>query len=130
MDSSVIDSLAATQDSSVIDSLADTAAPDTGTETHSGAWRIMLLGDSITGSTCYPQDLHYNFTKNGRNIFTYVGNVTVNQGGCSAGAPASVMTEGRGGYKVTYLVDNSHAGANQGTSTSCNRGPPQSPMLS
>ncbi len=26
-----------------------------GSPAHAGAWRIMPLGDSITGNTCYPQ---------------------------------------------------------------------------
>jgi lysophospholipase L1-like esterase len=63
----------------------------------------MLLGDSTTGSTCYPQLLSKQLIDGGHTNFQLVGTVTNNQ---SCGA-VSVKTEGHGGYGVTYLPSSS-----------------------
>jgi hypothetical protein len=73
--------------------------------THIGAWKVMPLGDSVTGSTCYPQLLSKTLIAGGHTNFQFVGTVTNSQG-CGTGAP-SVKTEGHGGYGVTYLPANS-----------------------
>ncbi|MDP8999620.1 MAG: SGNH/GDSL hydrolase family protein [Myxococcota bacterium] len=66
-------------------------------------WRIMPLGDSITGSMCPPQLLSQQLKANGRTNFIFVGSNLNNQS--CYGAP-NVQTEGHGGYLVTDLVGN------------------------
>ncbi|HET9955873.1 MAG TPA: SGNH/GDSL hydrolase family protein [Polyangiaceae bacterium] len=68
---------------------------------HSGVWRIMPLGDSITQSTCYPQLLSQKLRSDGHTNFEFLGSTTNNQS-CS-GAP-NVKTEGHGGYLVTCVT--------------------------
>jgi hypothetical protein len=65
----------------------------------------MMLGDSITGSTCYPQVLSAQLIAGKHTNFQFVGTVTNNQS-CGANTP-SVKTEGHGGYGVTYLPSTS-----------------------
>src|SRR5581483_10846924 len=79
----------------------------TGGSTHSGPWRIMPLGDSITGF-CYPQNLSGELTAGGftSSRFEFVGTVTNNQGNCLAPAAATVASEGHGCYFVTRLENN------------------------
>jgi len=77
---------------------------------HTGVWRIMALGDSITQSTCYPQLLSKKLEDAGHTNFELIGSSTNNQS-CS-GAP-NVQTEGHGGYILTCLTGD--AG-----STNCN----------
>lgn len=68
----------------------------------------MPLGDSITGTTCYPQLLSKDLIAGGHTNFSFVGTVTNNQS-CGSNAP-NVKTEGHGGYLVTDLVGSgSHA---------------------
>ncbi len=68
----------------------------------------MPLGDSITGTTCYPQLLSKELIEGGHTNFAFVGTVTNNQS-CGSNAP-SVKSEGHGGYLVTDLVGSgSHA---------------------
>jgi lysophospholipase L1-like esterase len=74
----------------------------------------MPLGDSITGTTCYPQLLSQQFKTNNHTNFQFVGTVTNNQS-CS-GAP-NVVSEGHGGYFVTYLLTNSPPASGKGTLT-------------
>jgi hypothetical protein len=76
----------------------------TASNIHTGPWKIMPLGDSITGTTCYPQLLSKELIDNGRTNFAFVGTNT-NVQSCN-GAP-TVQTEGHGGYDVTYLTTNS-----------------------
>jgi len=64
-------------------------------------YRIMAFGDSITGTTCYPQLLSQDLLADGRTNFEFVGTVLNNQS-CD-GAPF-VQTEGHGGYQITNLV--------------------------
>jgi lysophospholipase L1-like esterase len=64
-----------------------------------GVWKVMPLGDSVTGSSCYPQLLAKELIAGGHTNFELVGSVTNN---CGNGAP-SVKSEGHGGYGVTYL---------------------------
>ena len=64
-------------------------------------YRIMAFGDSITGTTCYPQLLSQDLLADGRTKFEFVGTVLNNQS-CD-GAPF-VQTEGHGGYQITNLV--------------------------
>jgi acyl-CoA thioesterase-1 len=68
---------------------------------HAGVWRIMPLGDSITGTSCPPQLLSKQLRDNGHTNFIFVGGNLNNQA-CN-GAP-NVQTEGHGGYLVTDLV--------------------------
>lgn len=61
----------------------------------------MPLGDSITASTCYPQLISKGLIAAGRTHFQFVGTVENNQA-CGA---TQVLTEGHGGYGVTYLPE-------------------------
>ncbi len=76
-----------------------------GGSTHTGVWKVMMLGNSITGSTCYPQILSAQLIAGKHTNFQFVGTVTNNQS-CGANTP-SVKTEGHGGYGVTYLPSTS-----------------------
>ena len=89
----------------------DAAGP--GGSTHSGKWQIMPLGDSITGTTCYPKLLSKELIDKGRTSFDFVGTVLNNQS-CGAGV-ANVQTEGHGGYLVTYLTSDAQASQNKGS---------------
>jgi lysophospholipase L1-like esterase len=81
-----------------------------GGTTHTGVWKVMPLGDSVTESTCYPQ-LTYQMLMSGHHTnFQFVGTETSNQS-CGSGAPGSVKDEGHAGYGVTYLPQNSTRGA-------------------
>jgi hypothetical protein len=72
---------------------------------HTGAWQIMPLGDSITGTTCFPKLLAKELIDKGHTNFTFVGTVLNNQD-CGTGV-ANVQTEGHGGFLVTYLTTDS-----------------------
>jgi hypothetical protein len=76
-----------------------------GGSTHTGVWKVMMLGNSVTGSTCYPQVLSSQLIAGKHTNFQFVGTVTNNQS-CGANTP-SVKTEGHGGYGVTYLPSTS-----------------------
>jgi lysophospholipase L1-like esterase len=69
----------------------------------------MLLGDSITDSTCYPQLLSSQLMAAKHTNFQFVGLRNNNQS-CGANTP-NVKDEGHGGYGVTYLPANSGRGA-------------------
>jgi lysophospholipase L1-like esterase len=73
----------------------------------------MPLGDSITGSTCYPQLLSKELIANGHSKFTFIG-TNLNNQSCGTNAP-SLMTEGHGGYDVTYLTTNTPPQSGHGT---------------
>jgi lysophospholipase L1-like esterase len=94
---------------------SDAAQTDGGADAHklTGTVHIMPLGDSITGSTCYPQLLSKELIAKGHTNFTFVG-TNLNNQGCGGGAP-SVQTEGHGGYLVTYLTTNSPPQTGKGT---------------
>jgi GDSL-like Lipase/Acylhydrolase family len=79
---------------------------DAGTTTHTGVWKVMPFGDSVTGSTCYPQMLSKDLIAAGHTNFQFVGTVTNNRGDCGTGTP-TVRTEGHGGYGVTFLPSTS-----------------------
>jgi lysophospholipase L1-like esterase len=79
-----------------------------GGSSHTGVWKVMPFGDSITGSTCYPQVLSAQLIAGKHTNFQFVGTVTNNQS-CGANTP-SVKTEGHGGYGVTYLPSTSTRG--------------------
>jgi lysophospholipase L1-like esterase len=96
-----------------------------GSSSHTGTWRIMPLGDSITGSTCYPQLLSKALISSGHTKFNFIGSNLNNQS-CGAGAP-SLMTEGHGGYDVTYLVSNSPPQPGHGTLAELQRWAAQKP---
>jgi lysophospholipase L1-like esterase len=81
-----------------------------GGATHTGAWKVMMLGDSVTESTCYPQITDETLLAGNHTNFELVGSETSNQS-CGSGAPASVKDEGHAGYGVTYLVQNTTRGA-------------------
>jgi lysophospholipase L1-like esterase len=72
----------------------------------------MPLGDSITGTTCYPQLLSAELIAKGHRNFTFVGTNLNNQ---VCGTAPSLMTEGHGGYFVTYLLTNSPPQTGKGT---------------
>lgn len=84
-----------------------------GLSPHTGTWHIMPFGDSITGSTCYPQLLSKELISKGHTNFNFIG-MNLNNQSCGTGAP-SLMTEGHGGYDVTYLVTNSPPQSGHGT---------------
>ena len=84
-----------------------------GSSSHTGTWHIMPLGDSITGSTCYPQLLSKELISKGHTNFNFIG-LNLNNQSCGSGAP-SLMTEGHGGYDVTYLVTNNPPQPGHGT---------------
>ena len=92
-------------------------ATGAGGSTHAGQWKVMMLGDSITGSTCYPQILSAQLITGKHTNFQFVGTVTNNQS-CGANAP-SVKTEGHGGYGVTYLPSTSTRGKCDKQSQGC-----------
>jgi lysophospholipase L1-like esterase len=71
---------------------------------HAGKWQIMPLGDSITGTTCYPKLLAQKLVESGHADFTFIGTVLNNQSCWSA---PNVQTEGHGYYYVTYLTTDS-----------------------
>ena len=89
------------------------AAGGGGSSSHTGTWHIMPLGDSITGSTCYPQLLSKELISKGHTNFNFIG-LNLNNQSCGSGAP-SLMTEGHGGYDVTYLVTNNPPQSGHGT---------------
>jgi lysophospholipase L1-like esterase len=70
----------------------------------------MMLGDSVTGTTCYPQLTSAQLRGGNHSNFQFVGTVTTNQS-CGSAAPTSVKDEGHAGYGVTYLAPNSTRGA-------------------
>jgi lysophospholipase L1-like esterase len=74
----------------------------TGGTNHNGKWVVMPVGDSITGTTCYPQLLSKNLIAAGHTNFELVGSVLNNQA-CEA---SHVQTEGHGGWLVTSLLPN------------------------
>jgi hypothetical protein len=76
---------------------------------HAGAWKVMMLGDSITAATCYPQLVSKNFVSGGHTNFQFIG-TQMNQQSCSA---TEVREEGHSGYGVTYLPENSKRAACQ-----------------
>jgi lysophospholipase L1-like esterase len=76
---------------------------------HTGPWRVMMLGDSVTESTCYPQLTYAQLMAGNHSNFQFVGMETTNQS-CGGGAPVSVKDEGHAGYGVTYLPQNSTRG--------------------
>ncbi|HTQ04986.1 MAG TPA: GDSL-type esterase/lipase family protein [Polyangiaceae bacterium] len=82
------------------------AGGQAGAGTHQGSWRIMPLGDSITGTTCYPQLLAQKLKDAGHTNFSFVG-TNLNDQSCTDGtimnAP-NVMTEGHGGYILSCLT--------------------------
>jgi len=86
---------------------------------HTGPWHIMPLGDSITGSTCYPQLLSKELISKGHTNFSFIG-TNLNNQSCGANAP-NLMTEGHGGYDVTYLETNSPPQSGHGTLTELQR---------
>ena len=91
---------------------ADTSVSSSGGSSHTGKWQVMLLGDSITAGTCYPQLTSKALISAGHSNFQFIGTQT-NADACN-GAP-NVKGEGHGGYLVTYLTDNTHAADQRGT---------------
>jgi hypothetical protein len=79
--------------------------PGSGGSTHTGVWNVMMLGDSVTQSTCYPQLTYQQLQAANHTNFQFVGTQTTNQS--CGGQPTSVKDEGHGGYGVTYLPMNS-----------------------
>ncbi len=85
---------------------AGTGGGGTGGSSHTGTWNIMPLGDSITGTTCYPQLLSQKLKNAGKTTFAFVGTVTNNQS-CTDGAitnAPNVKSEGHGGYLATCIT--------------------------
>lgn len=73
---------------------------------HSGRYTVMMLGDSITAATCYPELVSKGFIASGHENFQFVGS-QVSREACDA---TSVKEEGHSGYGVTYLPMNSGRG--------------------
>jgi lysophospholipase L1-like esterase len=73
-----------------------------GGSTHTGPWKIMMLGDSITATTCYPQLLSKNLISAGHTNFQLIGSFLNNQ---SCGA-TNVLTEGHSGELVVTDTNN------------------------
>jgi lysophospholipase L1-like esterase len=74
--------------------------------THTGVWNIMPLGDSITGTTCYPQLLSAKLKAAGHTSFEFIGSNTNNQSctdGSISNAP-NVTTEGHACYVLGCLT--------------------------
>jgi lysophospholipase L1-like esterase len=60
----------------------------------------MMLGDSITATTCYPQLLYQELKNAGHANFTFIGSIVNNQS-CGVTAPAGgFLTEGHSGKLV------------------------------
>jgi len=77
------------------------------TSTHSGAWKIMMLGDSITATTCYPQLVYQDLRAAGHTNFSFVGGIVNNQGCGVSGLPAGgLLTEGHSGELVVTDTNN------------------------
>jgi lysophospholipase L1-like esterase len=93
------------------------AIGSTSHSTHAGVWRMTLLGDSITGTTCYPQLLAQTLRSGAHTNFQFVGSNLNNQS-CN-GAPTQ-NTEGHGGYLVTYLTTANPAQSGKGSLTELN----------
>lgn len=68
-------------------------------------WRIMAFGDSITGTTCYPQLLSQKLKDAGHTSFELIGSILNNQA-CPVGSTnaPNVMTEGHSGYILSCLT--------------------------
>jgi lysophospholipase L1-like esterase len=81
-------------------------ATGSGGAAHTGIWNVMMLGDSVTESTCYPQLTYQQLKAANHSNFQLVGMETTNQS-CGSGAPSSIKDEGHAGYGVTYLPQNS-----------------------
>jgi hypothetical protein len=60
--------------------------PGAGGSTHTGVWNVMMLGDSVTQSTCYPQLTYQQLQAANHTNFQFVGTQTTNQacGGASS----------------------------------------------
>jgi lysophospholipase L1-like esterase len=80
-----------------------------------GKWQIMALGDSVTGTTCYPKLLSKVLIDRGHDNFELVGTVLNNQS-CGNDV-ANVQTEGHGGYLVTYLTSDNDKSQDKGSLT-------------
>jgi lysophospholipase L1-like esterase len=87
-------------------------ASGAGGSTHTGKWKFMPLGDSITADTCYPKFLAQEFTAKGRTNYQFVGTFLNNQ---PCNGAANVQTEGHGGYLVTFLTTNEPSRTGLGT---------------
>ncbi len=77
-------------------------ATNAGGSTHTGVWKIMMLGDSITATTCYPQLLWKDLASAGHTNFQFIGSITNNQ---SCGV-SNVQTEGHSGELVVTDTNN------------------------
>jgi lysophospholipase L1-like esterase len=76
-------------------------AGSAGRPSHTGTLKIMPLGDSITGSSCYRARLWQKLQQAGKTNFDFVGTLT--SSGCGiSGYDAG--HEGHGGYLVTNLT--------------------------
>jgi lysophospholipase L1-like esterase len=72
-----------------------------GRPTHTGALKIMPLGDSITQASCYRARLWQKLQQAGKTNFDFVGTQTSSGCGISGYDP---QHEGHGGYLVTNLT--------------------------
>lgn len=78
-----------------------TSGASSGTNSHSGKWKIIPVGDSITATTCYPNLTAQKLTASGHTNFQFVGTVMNNQS-CN-GAP-NVPTEGHSSMLITKMT--------------------------
>lgn len=75
--------------------------------THTGPWKIMMLGDSITATTCYPQLVWQDLRAAGHTNFTFIGSFINNQSCGVSGLPAGGLpTEGHSGELVVTDTNN------------------------
>src|ERR1700690_1695500 len=75
--------------------------------THTGPWKIMMLGDSITATTCYPQLVWQDLRAAGHTNFTFIGSFINNQSCSVSGLPAGGLpTEGHSGELVATDANN------------------------
>jgi hypothetical protein len=67
----------------------------------------MMLGDSITATTCYPQLVYQDLRAAGHTNFTFIGGIINNQGCGVSGLPSGgLLTEGHSGELVVTDTNN------------------------
>ncbi len=77
------------------------------TSTHTGVWKIMMLGDSITATTCYPQLVYQDLRTAGHTNFSFIGGIINNQSCGVSGLPSGgLRTEGHSGELVVTDTNN------------------------
>ena len=84
-----------------------TGGASSGGSTHTGTWKIMPLGDSITATTCYPQLVYGDLRSAGHTNFAFIGSIVNNQSCGVSGLPSGgLLTEGHSGHLVVTDTNN------------------------